>query len=182
MPDEDVAVDGPKVTVGFERTISVAQYEPAKASIYITGTIDDFSRVPSEELVALAKDVFFAAKQAVYEQLGITFEVTQELVVQERLGDAGIQAVEVTSRDEAVAVAAASNTTQAGNPPEPQDTDGLWRELAEHPERYFDNRESKKGRQPDFKRLWTGAGLWLVSKNKPVPEDVVIPDRGFKNS
>jgi hypothetical protein len=202
MPDSnDVVVEAPKGFVTFKRSVSIRPYETATAEVmiqvptdvggWITEAEDGTVDVDVDKITADLKPAFFAAKTAVYEQLGLTFEVTPELVVMELL-DAELGAVEV-SPAEAKKVA---ETTSAGRqarkpsnssgggkkfPPAPSSKDELWEELAEHPERYWDNRDDKQSAgYPDFKRVEGGQGLWLEYKgNSNVPEGLEIPEDGF---
>ena len=165
----EAVLEGPSVTVGFERSIKVKDYETAKALIFVqvpTEPGDDL-----EAIVAAAKPTFYAAKSVVLEQLGIDFEVTPELVIHEVERNLG--AVQVSPAHEARATARASSAPVSSNAA-PATRDEQWAELASNPSKWFDNRQSKRGRQPDFKRKGTGEGLWLDKK----PAGVVVPDEG----
>jgi hypothetical protein len=193
---KDIVVEAPKGFVTFKRAVQVRPFETATAEVMIQvptepyGWIDENGKVDEAKIVADLKPAFFAAKTAVLEQLGLTFEVTPELVVMELL-DAELGAVELTeSQAQKVAESAAAAKkakpaadTRSDDPDAPTDKDDLWVELSEHPERYYDNRADKKGNQPDFKRVKGGQGLWLTFRGKTqVPEGVEVPDSGFANS
>lgn len=198
MPEAtDIVIEAPKAFVTFERSVQVRSFEPAKASVmiqvptepygWITQGDDGSVSVDKEAIIADLKPAFFAAKAAVLEQLGLTFEVTPELVVMELL-DAELGAVEITEKEAqkvAESAAAAKKArpqadANASDPDAPADKDDLWVELSEHPERYYDNRGTKTGNQPDFKRVKGGQGLWLTFRGKSqVPEGVEVPESGF---
>lgn len=173
---DDVVVTGPKVTVGFERKLQLPKkYESATASVYVSGTIDDFRAVDEEDLVNVIREAFFAGKTAVFEQLGLTFKVLNMVAV-EKLEEAGIPAIEITSAEEHEIMAQANvrvDTDEAR--PDAPEGEELWLELQEHPDWWYDQRSTKKGRQPDFKRQGKGEGLWLGSKSNPAPDGFVVP-------
>ena len=198
---ENVTVEAPKGFVTFKRSVQLRPYETATAEVmievptevggWVTADDDGNVQVDVEKINADLKPAFFAAKTAVYEQLGLTFEVTPELVVMELL-DKELGAVEI-SEDEARKVAEASSASKQAKPasgkgkkfpPAPADKEELWAELAEHPERWWDNREDKRSEgYPDFKRVEGGQGLWLEYKGKSqVPEGIEIPESGFAKS
>lgn len=194
---QDVTLEAPKGFITFKRSVQLRPYETATAEVmiqvptdvdgWITRT-DDGVEVDVDKITADLKPAFFAAKTAVYEQLGLTFEVTPELVVMELL-DAELGAVEISESEAKKVAEAGSAAKQARKPaaagkkfpPAPADKDELWEELAEHPERYYDNREDKRtAGYPDFKRVEGGQGLWLEYKGKSnVPEGIEIPESGF---
>jgi hypothetical protein len=169
-------VEAPKVTVGFERKVNLGSGSSAVASIYVqaptapeTGDAD----VDASNRADAIQAAMFEAKVAVFDALGITFDVTIDGKAVEALEQLG--GVEVTPAQEAKAVASASRpTTNAA----PEGKDALWAELAANPGKWFDNRESKqKDTQPDFKRKGTGEGLWLKNRGKNmVPDGIVVPD------
>ena len=43
----------------------------------------------------------------------------------------------------------------------------LWEQLLANPDSFWDNRATKKGRQPDFKHKDSGEALWIDSKDTP---------------
>lgn len=186
-----MTIEGPRVTVGFERSVRVREYENATASIYVQVPTapGDFvaadGSVDKQAIIDAAKPVFFAAKSLIFEQLGLPSEVTPELVVQEIL-ERALGAVEVTSR-QGEAIAEATNLANASAIPPankgpavnaPSNDAERWAELSVNPSKYFDNREDKRNpKAPDFKRKGTGEGLWLTNKTgaSNVPAGVNLP-------
>jgi len=73
----------PKVTVGFERTVKIRDYEPMKASVYIQADVP--IGYTAKELEQGLRDAFFQAKAQVLEQLGLEFEISEHGVVMELL-------------------------------------------------------------------------------------------------
>lgn len=176
---EEITAEGPKVTVGFERSVKIRDYETAKASVFIQVPTSPGDNL--DTIVDNLKPTFAAAKSTVFEQLGIPFEVDPtELVVFELL-EKHLGAVEVDVVSEVAATAPANVTTEhkpaSGGTPAPTTKDGLWAELEANPKRWFDNREDKKSANgPDFKRKYTKEGLWLEYKGASVvPEGVTVP-------
>lgn len=189
MPEPtDVVLEAPKGFVTFKRSVQIRPYETATAEVMIQvptdveGWIGADGKADVEKITADLKPAFFAAKTAVYEQLGLTFEVTPELVVMEIL-DRELGAVEVSKVAEATSAARYASPRRSDDD-EPNTPEGYWHELAEHPERYWDNRNDKKSAgYPDFKRTKGGKGLWLEYKGKSnVPEGVTLPDSGYASS
>jgi len=76
-------IQQPKVTVGFERSVSVRPYETAKASVFIQA--DTPIGYTPEQLETSLRDAFFQAKAQVLEQLGLEFEINEHGVVIELL-------------------------------------------------------------------------------------------------
>lgn len=76
-------IQAPKVTVGFERTVSVRPYESMKASVFIQAEVP--IGYTAEQLEQGLRDSFFQAKAQVFEQLGIEFEISEHGVVMELL-------------------------------------------------------------------------------------------------
>lgn len=183
-------IEAPKAFVTIKRSVQVRPFETASAEVMLEVPTEPFGWISAdgkanvERIVEDLKPAFFAAKVAVLEQLGLEFEVTPERVVMEVL-DRELGAVEITESQaqkvaEASAAARKAKPARAPLPPAPTDRDELWAELAEFPERFFDNRESKSGNQPDFKRVEGGQGLWLKFRGKStVPEGVEVPSSGF---
>ena len=82
MPTQEL-IQAPKVTVGFERSVSVRPYETAKASVFIQAEVP--IGYTAEELEKGLRDSFFQAKAQVFEQLGIEFEINEHGAVMELL-------------------------------------------------------------------------------------------------
>lgn len=173
----ETVLEAPRVTIRFERKVQVRDYESATASITI-----DAPTHPGDDINAMveaAEAAFFAGKGVIFNQLGITFDVTPDGKAMELL-EQKLGAVEVTREAEAQAIAQASRPSVTSDAPAPNSKDGLWLELAEYPKRWFDNRASKAergGNGPDFKRKKSGEGLWLEYRGRTnVPEGVQIPE------
>ena len=193
MTTNEITVEGPKVTIAFERSVQVRDYESAKASIYLTvpTSPEDLIGDQAEVLTRLAdkiKPTFAVAKATVFEQLGIPAQVDPTDLVVKELLERALGAVEVTPAQEQVAIEAAGQSAVSANPPvqtsrgggtpAPTTKQGLWEEVANEPKKWFDNRTSKKSAAgPDFKRKYTGETLWLDYKGQSnVPEGLTIPD------
>ena len=149
-----------KLTVGFERSVSVRPYETAKASIFvgqdISGTYDEKGLfVPNDGAVAEAATLaFFEAKCAVLKQLGLPFDVVENVVIEtidKHLGPA-----EVVSGN---APAPARKTAPSGNK---RSKEELQADLVANPNDWWDNRDSKTNpKAPDYKHKKSGEGIWL---------------------
>lgn len=166
------------VTIFFKRSVQVRQYEPIEASIFVQTSIP--SDATPDERKAAIKAAFFEGKVAVYEQLGISFEVTQENVVIERLEKAtGARVVEqAPTKQQATEERGNADITERVNARlDENDLDALWADLVANPSQWWDNRENKKTeRSPEFKRKGRKGertpGLWLNRK----PASVEVPD------
>ena len=103
--------------------------------------------------------------------------VDEASVVQERL-ERTFGPVEIVTGDEAKPYNAPKPVAAPRSDAAPKNKRALWEELESNPERWFDNRETKKHPQgPDFKRKQTGEGLWLTYKGQSsVPAGITIPD------
>lgn len=82
-PVKQELIQAPKVTVGFERSVSVRPYETMKASVFIQAEVP--IGYTAEDLERGLRDSFFQAKAQVFEQLGIEFEISEHGVVMEVL-------------------------------------------------------------------------------------------------
>lgn len=186
--DNKVVKTPPKVTVGFTRKLSAPypQYESAEASAFVEAVLD--STDPSgDEVIAAAAAAFSIAKAQVFDELGIDYDVdpVTNRVVENLRAEVGAQVVE-----DKPAAKPARTAPKSVSPPSEDEKDAAWKQLQEElaaPKvtvetkngdvsafpSFWDNRETKKGRQPDFKvrntRVATQAGLkpdtalWLES-------------------
>lgn len=162
----DTVIDAPKVTVGFERKVSLRDYNSAVASVYVQANTKP--EMTADELVSAIDTAMFQAKVTVFDSLGITFEVTPDGKAIELL-EKELGAVEVVPSKavEAVRSAPAQATANAA----PGTKRALWEELCSNPKAWYDNREGKKNEKgPDFKRKTTGEALWLDFKGTPVKD------------
>ncbi len=169
----EVLLEAPKVTVGFLRKVNLGNYESAEASIFIQ--VPTTPNATSEEITAASKLSFADAKATVFEQLGIVFDVVENVVV-EKLGRA-LGAVEVTGNEVPTHPSPAPNVKAPGAVP--TTTDEKWADIVANPKGWLDNRTTKTGKQPDFKRKGAPANgekfppsLWADK----VPDGVVVPD------
>lgn len=74
-------ITAPKVTFGFERSVSVRPYESMKASVFIQAEVP--TGYTAEELERALRDAAFQAKAQVMEQLGLEFEINEHGVIHE---------------------------------------------------------------------------------------------------
>lgn len=141
----------PKVTVGFERSVSVRPYESAKASVFIQADVP--IGYDAKQLEQGLRDAFFQAKAQVFEQLGLEFEINEHGVVIELLKNA-FGPVEV--------VPLGQGTTQDV----PPTTNGAALVCGNNPShKMWDNREKKargeyKASAPDAKCSDCDFKLW----------------------
>lgn len=81
--DDQVVDLPPKVTVGFERSIKVRDYETAKASVFIQADVPNDA---DDTAIAVGiRDAFFQAKSIVFDELGIEFSTDEGSVVREAI-------------------------------------------------------------------------------------------------
>lgn len=165
----------PRVTVGYERSVSVRPYETAKASIFVQADVvgtwsKDGLFVPDTGAVSeAAKAAFFEAKVAVLSQLNLKFEITQEQVVLEML-DKHLGPIEIVSEQPraaaATAPAAAAKSSKADKEAD----------LLANPETWWDNRVGKTNpKAPDFKHKKSGEGIWLDKASPALKEAYGLP-------
>jgi hypothetical protein len=166
--------ENPKATVGFNRKVSVRQYESAEASIYIQVDIDPEN---TEATMAAIKHAMFQAKSLVFEELGLSFSVEEGGVIRELIGNHFGNVTEVTGTPAAIAPAPAAPQQAAAptggdNPPFSADTQDKGEKaankqwavarIASNPDDFYDNRLTRKNpKAPDFKHKTTGLAVWL---------------------
>lgn len=165
-----------RVFVDFTRTVNLGDYNSAKASVNFECVVPlDAS---DEDLADSVRSGFLVAKTAVFEQLGLQYNLdTEFFIARENLEAAGLGAVEVSQVQEQAAVQAA--TTRAANTPAAKTSDknvaranlldaiaGEWDKNG--PKGWFDNRENKRSpKAPDFKARTTNraveanTALWI---------------------
>jgi hypothetical protein len=157
----------PVGTVVFERTVRVREYESAKASVFIQFNLDG----SGDAVMAAVGEAFFQAKAAVYDELGIQFNVDAGGVIRETINAAFGQVTDVTPAPKAVAatataapapapVAAApapapapAAVVDASRPPYDPATEikqekaanGKWAKarLVSHPDEFWNNAQAK---------------------------------------
>lgn len=178
MSDE-ITIEAPRVTVGFERKVNLGNYESATGSIFIQ--VPTAPGESSEQIAASAKLAFADAKATVYEQLGITMDVIEGVVVEQLGRTLGAEVSSVGAEQQAAAAAGTrvNTTSTGGSGTVPTTTDAKWDDIVANPKGWFDNRTTKTGKQPDFKRKGSPApgekyppSLWADK----VPEGIVVPE------
>lgn len=167
-------------TVGFNRKVSVRQYESAEASIFVQFDIPTDPSLSDEargaQLLANAKAAFFQAKALVYEELGLEFEVGDDGVVRELVNKTFSGPVEVVNTTAVEAPSAPAADDVSATPPFSSETkdkseraaNKAWaqKRYASHPQEFFDNRPKKAAgeyspKSPDVKHKASGVALWL---------------------
>lgn len=170
-------------TVGFNRKVSVRQYESAEASIFIQFDIpsdpDMTDEARTEQILANARGAFFQAKALVFEELGLEFEVTEGGVIRETLTKTFGNVTEVRPQAAPAQNPAASELRAAvagdGPPFSPETNDKAEKRANQDwakalyqtdPGAFFDNRPKKaageyKANAPDLKHKDTKIGVWL---------------------
>ena len=170
-------------TVGFNRKVSVRQYESAEASIFMQTEID---LNDSEATMANLKQTMMQCKALVFEELGLEFQVTEGGIVRELLEAKFGNVTEVTSTApapkaapvaaSAPAPAAASSSDTPPYASMTKDTNEKalnkkWAiaRYATNPEEFYDNTASNAEKKaggaertgPDYKHKSSGVGFWL---------------------
>lgn len=148
---QQVAQEGLKTTVAFERSVQVAPYQTAKASIYVNADIPHDSTVGDPAWVKAVEDAWFEAKSSVLTQVGAVFSTTPDGLVEED--------VEATIAQLQQAFPGAKEQSAPARGGRPQNGRGGGRQAAasDVPDcpncagPMWDNRATKKGRQPDFR-------------------------------
>lgn len=180
----------PTVNIEFRRTVKVRDYESATAAVTITTVLDNLNgdrAANGDKILAAVRDGFFQAKAAVFDELGIQFDVSDSGVVMEAVRGTFGQVTEVHATPAAPAApaaalapppamtaapAAAPAAATADEPPydagtqdrEQKAANGRWAKnrLQSHPDEFWDNRNDKRNpKAPDFKHKNTGIGVWL---------------------
>lgn len=175
----DEVVKPLQATVGFQRKVSVRQYESAEASIFIQTEVD--LNDPDLTMKNL-KHALMQATSLVYEQLGITFQLDEGGIVRELLNKHLGPVTEVKSNDghalrsgeEPFPTSGPAPAPAAGGDGPPFDPNTKDRDekaankawamadFAANPQDWYDNRGNKKSeRSPDAKHKKNGLALWL---------------------
>lgn len=170
-------------TVGFNRKVSVRQYESAEASIFIQTEV---SMDDPEQSLKNIQESFFTAKSVVFEQLGIPFEIGEGGVIRELINKhlGPVTEVKQSSAPQEDSGARSPAEPSAGadaqsQPPFPSRTTDKNEKAANiewakaryksNPDEFYDNRESNAEKRaagaqrvgPDFKHKTSGVGYWL---------------------
>lgn len=179
-PTADDVVKPLQATVGFQRKVSVRQYESAEASVFVQTEVD------LDDADQTMKNLKFAMMQAsslVFEQLGITFQLDEGGVVRELLNKHLGPVTEVKSND-AHALRSGEEPFPTSSSPAPAPAAGgdgppfdpntkdrdekaankAWAiaDFHANPQDWYDNRGNKKSeRSPDAKHKKNGLALWL---------------------
>ena len=147
----------PRITVSYERKISDAHGLPQYESAVAYAAVQADVALDGSDRVSAITEAFQIAKSAVFAQLGLQSTVDDVGTVIEKL---------IASTNATIVSGPAPRPRSTGTAPPKSDTASLWRELAENPAKYFDNRVDKKNpKGPDFKRKGTGEGLWITDKD-----------------
>ena len=190
-------IPGKEMTLSFQRKIQPKQYESADCFASTKFTLpEDF---PIDRLAELVEDEYMKLRSAVYQQLGVAFnldETTRTLVEQfegtvvastaaapnaNAFAGTGFQpapttpaAVQQQAPPPAAAPAFAGGQGGGGGGAEPG-----WAELMADPSQWQDVRASKRSeKSPDFKHLSAkkadgkDVALWIDSQWKPAPPEV----------
>lgn len=155
-------------TVSYSRKVAVRQYESAEATIWVQFDIptEEDGSVSIGSVREAAVPAFYEAKKTVLDQLCLPYEVLDNVVVETL--DKVLGPVEVISSTGNASPAPTAGDSAAKARPNwadnaPKGKEALKAELADHPERYFDNRLGKRNpKAPDYKRKFTNEGIWLT--------------------
>lgn len=164
-----------KITVSYGRKLRPAnysyEYETVEAQAHVEADVPLEGNDADREIAC--KEAFLLARSSVYEQLGISYEVDKATQVAKELLTTTLGASESKRSSKPAAAKAAVKRTDAE----------LWAEVVSDPGQWFDNREDKKNpNYPDFKRVGSGEGLWIVDRDGNENVDVsTLPSSGFKN-
>jgi len=177
-----------EIEIIFEQTFQVAEYTPMKAGVTMKIEVDD-----DEPEGALA-DAFLAAKQTVWGQLGLEYEITDGIArlagefngasaSMAKKGKAKANAKTQAVKGKAKKAVASKSSGSRGSGGKRNDSfdweayeederDYAWSHLGENPDEWWDNREDKRNpRAPDFKLKSDGdVALWITdddSKYEP---------------
>jgi hypothetical protein len=155
---EDTTQTSPKLVISYEKKVGRPNY--GIESAFLSLEIDTPIGASPEECAQLAHSAFGHIKAQVFRQLGVMYGTDDQTGV--------VQAIETVQAPPAPAASPgprpqAPSQPRRQNPPPARnnnDKDGLWRDLAANPGDWWDNRETKKGRQPDYKHKKSGDALW----------------------
>lgn len=124
-----------------------------------------------DQVAAQAADTFYQCVAVVLQQAGLPFTVGEDGVLHEVVkAFAGAQRVDEGRRPERERQPAARPSSEFPHPADMRRPDhigeGLWRDLCENYEDWYDNRADKASGDgyengPDFKRKDDGKGLWM---------------------
>lgn len=153
----EVLVENPRITVGMERKVNLGDFESITGSIYIQ--VPTTFDATSAENIEKAKFAFADAHASLCEQLGLTYDVVEGVVVERLARTLGAQVSSNGDEQQAVESAGARVNTvpQGGSGTVPTNSDEAIADLLANPKGWFDNRTTKTGRQPDFKRKGAAA-------------------------
>lgn len=175
--------DGGKIVVSYARKINNGNYESTDLFCSVAEPVH--IDATEDEKLAIINGAFLLAKTTVFEQagLGIAVDATGKAreALEKTFGEVTTETVapaRAAARPQPAGSPAAGLTGQAAK-------QALWEDLASNPQDWYDNRVGKKNaKAPDFKRVATpDDALWSTYNNKSVvPQGIVIPDGGFKNS
>jgi len=167
-----------KATVTFSRKVNLGNYESADCSAFVQADIEfgDDEDVRAAKIKAAA----LLAKAAVYEQLGISFNLNDTAVAVESIERTFGQVETATEPPKAQPAARPAPRSNGALPWEGLDGKdakaAAWEHLSANPKDWYDNRETATGSQPTFKHKASGFALWESYKGKSVvPDGINIP-------
>lgn len=177
QPTTDDVVKPLQATCGFQRKVSVRQYESAEASIFIQTEVDlNDDDVTMKNL----KHAMMQAKALVFEELGITFQLDEGGIVREMLDKHLGPVTEIKTAPVSHELRSGEQSFPTANPPvgggdgPPFDVNTRDRDqkaankewaisdFANNPQNWFDNRGNKRSeKSPDLKHRSNGLAVWL---------------------
>ncbi len=167
-------------TVFRRQVIQTGDYEPAEASCSVTITVDDGAS--QEDISKSIAQWGETLEVANYEALGVGYEMTESGV---RMLS---KSVSGTSAPAAVAVQAATNSSNGSTSKSGGSLQDVWRDLMDNSGGWWDPNWVKKlepdskfnKNGPDYKRKEDGKGIWLTKKDGTslVPNWFVCPFTG----
>ena len=167
-------------TVFRRQVIQTGDYEPAEASCSVTISVDDGAS--QEDIAKSIAQWGETLEVANYEALGVGYEMTESGV---RMLS---KSVSRTAAPAAVAVPAATNSSNGTASKSGGSLQDVWRDLMENSGGWWDPNWVKKlepdskfnKNGPDYKRKSDGKGIWLTKKDGTslVPNWFVCPFTG----
>lgn len=172
-------IEGRKAYVNFTRSLPPHQYHKAEASCHLQVDLPEHDGESAgeyaAEVTAAIKEAFAVAKVNVFDQLGLSYEVDAVTQVVKEDLEATLGAVEVnggTKSNVKPFKRAAKPAARKSAKPSDAEIADAWAELANNPDRWWDNRDDKRNpKAPDFKHKDTGFALWLDT----CPDEALLP-------
>lgn len=166
-------------TVGFSRKVNLGNYESVDASIFIQFETPADADITA--IVSAAEDTWAIAKAAVFEQLGVAYEIDPDTgEVTEDKSALGVAALEAAFSEERPAKRAITSDVDVPDEPpnggsslskEEKAENETWAKAryALYPDEFYDNRPKKrsgeyKSTSPDLKHKTTGTPIWKAPR------------------